>query len=81
MVLAHAAAHDDEVRPEQVLDDREVPLQPLGPRGPVEPFAVACAVGGSRLGVVPVDLQVTELGVGDEVPVDDQRGPDAGARA
>src|SRR6218665_2623845 len=79
VVLAHTTSDDDQVGPEQVLDHGEVPLQPRTPRAPVEPVPVASTLGRTRLGVGPVDLQGAELGVGDEVPVDDQGRADAGA--
>ena len=78
-LLADAAADDDQVGPEQVLDPAEVDLQPLGPRLPGQALLLLDARRGALLGVVPVDLQVAELGVGDQRAVVEQGGADAGA--
>jgi hypothetical protein len=80
VVLAHATADDDQVGPEQVLDDAEVALEALGPLLEVELLPVAHGVGGAGLGVVAVDLQVTELEVRHEHALDDHRGADPGAQ-
>ncbi|GGU21551.1 hypothetical protein GCM10007979_20200 [Nocardioides albus] len=53
--------------------------QPLGPVFPGELLALAGDVGGAGLGVVAVELEVTELGVGNEHAVIEERRADAGA--
>ncbi|GGR43978.1 hypothetical protein GCM10010197_06830 [Nocardioides luteus] len=54
-------------------------LQPLGPLLPGEVLALAGDVGGAGLGVVAVELEVAQLGVGHEHAVVEERGADAGA--
>ena len=56
-----------------------VALQPLGPLLPGEVLSLAHAVGRLGLGVVAVQLQVPQLGVGDQDAVVDQGDPDPGA--
>ncbi len=46
--------------------------QPLRPRLPGQVLTLPGDVGGPGLGVVPVDLQVAELGVGHQLAVEDQ---------
>ena len=69
-MLGDAAAHDDQIGREQRLERREVPLQPLGPLLPVRSSRSRALRGGPRLGVVAVDLEVTEFRVGDEHAVE-----------
>ena len=65
-LLAHAAADDDELGPEERLEELEVLLQPVRPVLPREVLAVADRVRRPVLGVAAVERQMAELGVGDE---------------
>ncbi len=78
-LLARPTAEDEQVGREQRLDVAQVVLHANGPFVPLEVVALAGARGGLRLGVEAVELQVTELGVGDEHAVDEQSGADPGA--
>ena len=72
LVLAgDSPADDEQVRGEEHLHVGVVALEALGPLLPGQVLGGALAGGGPGLGVVPVDLQVPELGVGDQRSVDD----------
>src|SRR5665648_310803 len=77
----HAAADDDQVRPEQVLDVGVVPLKTLGPLLPGQVLVVFDARGRALLSVAAVDLEMPELGVGDQHAVVEQRRSDAGSQS
>ena len=80
MLLRHPSADDEQVRAEEHLDVAVVALEALGPLLPAHVVDLPLAGGGARLGVVAVDLQVTELGVGHQGAVDDDGRADARAQ-
>ena len=55
----------------QALDGAEVAAQPLRPLLPGQALGLPHAVGGAGLGVLAVELEVAELGVGHEHAVDE----------
>src|SRR5450759_5373210 len=80
-LAAHAAADDEEVGGEEDLEERVVRLETLG--GPLlvrQAFTVLRRRRRARLGVVAVELQVAELGVGNQHAVVQERDPDARAQ-
>ena len=78
-VLADAAADHDQVGGEEPFDRPVVDGQPLGPLGVGQPLQVLDRARGPLLGVVAVDLEVAELGVGHQHAVVHDRRPDPGA--
>ena len=56
----------------------EVPLDPRRPLAPAEALAFANDGRRPRLGVVPVEFEVSEFGVRHQRAVDEQAGPDPG---
>ena len=68
-VLADAAADDEQVGGEELLQRPVVGRQALGPLLPGETLAGLDAGRGPLLGVVAVDLEVAELGVGTRTPL------------
>ena len=80
-VLGDPAADDEEVGPEQRLEVAVVALQPGSAHSSYDRSSASSRALTRRpgLGVVAVDLEVAELGVGHEDPVVDDRGADAGA--
>ncbi len=73
MVLGHAAADDEQLRPHQLLELAVVHLQPGGPALPVEVRALLGGVRGAALEVTAAgDVHVAELGVRDEDAVVDK---------
>ena len=79
-LLAHAAADHDQVRPEQPVDVAQVALDPRSPSPPTQVLPLPRRVGGAVLGDVAVELEVAQLGVGNQPAVDDQGAADAGAQ-
>ena len=73
-----AATDHDELRPEHGVELRQVLVEPLGPLLPRELLRRACRVGDPGVGELAFDLEVPELGVGDEHAVVEQRGADTG---
>ena len=78
-MLADPAADHDQVGCEQLLHRPVVDGEALGPLGIGEVLVLLGRVSGAGLGVVAVDLEVTELGVRDQHAVVDERRPDPGA--
>src|SRR5579862_5428423 len=78
-LLADAAAHDDQARPQHRLDVLEVLIHASGPLAPAHVVEFLGALGGTRLGVAATDLDVPELGVRHQDAPDEQRTADAGA--
>src|SRR5215207_305262 len=79
-VLAHSAAHHNQVRPKQGLKSLVVALQALCPLGVGQALLVLDARRGPRLGILAVNLEMTEFGVGHQHAAIDDRGADAGAQ-
>ena len=79
-VLGDAAADDEQVGGEEHLDVLEVAVQALAVLLPGQLVHLAGTSGSLRLGVVAVKLQVTQLGVRDQLTVVDEGGADAGAQ-
>ena len=80
MLLRHSPADDEQIRGEEHLDVGVVALQPLGPLLPRQVLERLLPRGRAGLGVMAVDLQVAELGVGHERAVHDDGRADAGAQ-
>src|SRR6478735_2147058 len=78
-VLAHPAAHHDQVWQEQCLHCRVVALQLLGPVLVGPALLVLHAGRCSGLGIVAVEFDMAELGVRDEHASIDDRAADPGA--
>ena len=66
--LGHAPADDEKVGGEEHFDVAVVALEALGPLLPGQALGFTLPGGGARLGVMPVNLQVAELGVGYQGP-------------
>ena len=78
-LLADPAADDDELRGQQRLDVLQVLVDVPGPVLPAQVLRRLGPLGGALLRVLAADLQVTELGVGDQHAIDEQRAADPGA--
>ena len=79
-VLGDAAANDEQVGGEEHLNVLEVAVQALAVLLPGQLVHLAGTGRSLRLGVVAVDLQVTQLGVRDQLTVVDEGGANAGAQ-
>jgi cyclase len=78
-LLADAAADDDQARRQQRLHVPHVLIDPSGPLGPGQVVQYLGPLRRPLLGVLAVDLQVAELGVGHQGPLGEQRAADPGA--
>src|SRR5665213_2273573 len=76
---AHAAADDEQIRPQQGLEMAEIFRQPSRPVLPGQVFAFPGRVGGLQFGVLAVDLQMPEFGVGYQRAVEEERAANSGA--
>jgi hypothetical protein len=76
--LAHAAAEDDQVGPEDPVDRLDMLVEVRRPGLPRQPSPHSGRGGRSSLGIATSDLHVAELRVRHERPIDEQPGPDAG---
>ncbi len=56
----------------------QVALDPLSPALPRQTLTLAGACRGVVLGIPPVELEMAQLGVGDQGAVDEEPGSDAG---
>ena len=74
-VLADPAADHEQVGREQLLQRPVVDREPLRPLRVGQPLQLLDRAGGAVLGVVPVDLEVAELGVRHQHAVVDDRRP------
>jgi cyclase len=77
--LADAAAHDDQAGGQQRLQVLHVHLYPARPFRPRQVEQLSRVLRGLLLRVLAVDLDVAELGVGHERPVNEERATDPGA--
>src|SRR6266704_4718123 len=69
---ADAAANDDEFRPEQRFHLVQILIHAVGPFAPAELAFLARPLRGPGLGVLAVNLDVPELGIGDQHAVIEQ---------
>ena len=78
-VLDDAAADHDQLGPEHPVQVREVRVEPFGPLAPRQLLGGPGRVGHPRVGHLAAHLDVSELRVGDEHTVVQERGADARA--
>src|SRR5690348_5126018 len=75
--LADRTAQDEEVGPEERLHAIEIDVDPVHPGSPVEIEHGLDVRRGILLGIPAVQLHMPEFGVGEEPPIDEERGADA----
>src|SRR5919202_3297880 len=75
-LLRDAAPDNDEVGPQQILDSRDVLVEPCGVFLPLQVVALSGAVGGVSLRVFTVYFDVTELRVRHKIAAHEQGGSD-----
>src|SRR6202521_1732559 len=79
--LAHGAAEDEHVGPEQLVHRQQVVVDARGPGGKVQTLRRPYLRGGPLLGVHAAQFQVPEFAVGKEFAAGEQRRADAGAES
>src|SRR5690606_14266135 len=78
-VLRHATTDDEQVGREEELDVRVELLQTLGPAAPRDVFALTSSCRGVTLDGVALPDEVAELGVRNELAVEEEGGTDTRA--
>lgn len=74
-----AATQDEEIRGEEKFESRQIVIEALAPLSPAQILALAHRVGAVVLGDHPLQHQMAQLGVGQQVAVHKHGGADAGA--
>ena len=69
-IFADRAAHDEQVRPEQRMQARQIVVDARTPGGPVQPLRGAHPRRRSQFSVLAVKLHVAEFGIGHQFAVE-----------
>src|SRR3984957_20905811 len=76
-ILADGTANYEQIGPKQRMQSSKIVVDACAPARPIEAFLGAYTGRGGELGIAAVKFQVSELGVGQQTPVEEYPRADA----